>query len=214
MVHFTGSDIVLFVIGFFLPPLAGMFTSLLQTSSLTSTAHWRQMLFKEGCGCDFLINVGLSLVGYLPGIIHAWWVIYKNREDPRTGRRVTSSPPNSQRRTYLQAASQPLLDGSTPGVSKSYKVVEQRSVPQGQAQPQGQSGEVGQQQGGTQQYTTSSSETGQAQQHTTTSTKVGPDGRKITTITTTTATPVRTTYTTHTTQGGSDKKDQPNPPPY
>ncbi|KAF8934917.1 hypothetical protein BGZ58_005354 [Dissophora ornata] len=103
MVHFTGSDIVLFVIGFFLPPL-------------------------EGCGADFLISVGLTLLGYGPGIAYAWWVIYTNREDPRTGRRVNGSgrPGQAQRRSYVTVASQPPPSGApAPGVIHHYKVVQQ-----------------------------------------------------------------------------------------
>ncbi|KAF9349857.1 hypothetical protein BGX26_011906 [Mortierella sp. AD094] len=197
MVHFTGSDIVLFVVAVFLPPLVSVF-----------------LLFKEGCGWDFLISLGLTLFGYVPGVLHAWWVIYTNREDPRTGRRIiTRTPSGSRRRTYVQVASQPPPDGAIPppGVIKTYKVVEQRvtqsQVPQGQGVPQGlphgQVGQIVQQQGGTQQYTT-------------TSTKTLPQGQQYTTTTTTTSGPVRTTYTTHTTQyvgTAPDKKDQ-NPPVY
>ena len=27
------------------------------------------------CSCDFLINVLLCLIGFLPGLIHAWWIV-------------------------------------------------------------------------------------------------------------------------------------------
>lgn len=27
------------------------------------------------CSCDFLINVALSMLGYVPGLIHAWYII-------------------------------------------------------------------------------------------------------------------------------------------
>ncbi|TIB64918.1 hypothetical protein E3P77_02896 [Wallemia ichthyophaga] len=33
--------------------------------------------FISGCSCDLLINIGLCLLGYLPGHIHAFWLIYK-----------------------------------------------------------------------------------------------------------------------------------------
>ncbi|KAG6837483.1 hypothetical protein H0H93_009026 [Arthromyces matolae] len=30
-----------------------------------------------GCSCDLLINICLTILGYLPGHIHALWLIYK-----------------------------------------------------------------------------------------------------------------------------------------
>ncbi|KAJ7149034.1 hypothetical protein C8R43DRAFT_836414, partial [Mycena crocata] len=30
----------------------------------------------SGCGCDLLISILLSILGYLPGHIHAFWLIY------------------------------------------------------------------------------------------------------------------------------------------
>lgn len=29
-----------------------------------------------GCGADVLINIGLTLLGYIPGHIHAFYIIY------------------------------------------------------------------------------------------------------------------------------------------
>ena len=43
------SDILLYVIGFFLPPLA--------------------VFLKTGCGADFLINILLTILAWLPGVI-------------------------------------------------------------------------------------------------------------------------------------------------
>ncbi|KAJ2357214.1 hypothetical protein GGF43_001601 [Coemansia sp. RSA 2618] len=34
-------------------------------------------LLRRGCGADFLINCGLTALGYLPGLIHAWYLICK-----------------------------------------------------------------------------------------------------------------------------------------
>ncbi|KAJ1996504.1 plasma membrane proteolipid Pmp3 [Coemansia thaxteri] len=34
-------------------------------------------LARRGCGADFLINCGLTALGYLPGLIHAWYLICK-----------------------------------------------------------------------------------------------------------------------------------------
>ncbi|KAK5809500.1 hypothetical protein F5H01DRAFT_349433 [Linnemannia elongata] len=62
MVNFSGADIFLFIIAFFLPPL-------------------------QGCGADFLISIGLTLLGHVPGIGYAWYIIYKNRDDPNLSHR-------------------------------------------------------------------------------------------------------------------------------
>ncbi|GJJ78490.1 hypothetical protein EMPS_10849 [Entomortierella parvispora] len=67
MANFSGADIFLFIIGFFLPPLV--------------------IGLKQGCGADFLISIGLTLLGHVPGIVYAWYVIYKNRDDPNSAHR-------------------------------------------------------------------------------------------------------------------------------
>jgi len=33
--------------------------------------------FITGCSCDLLINILLTILGYLPGHVHAFWLIYK-----------------------------------------------------------------------------------------------------------------------------------------
>lgn len=45
-------DIFLYIISFFLPPV-GPF-------------------FKVGCGIEFWISIGLTLLGFLPGLVYAW----------------------------------------------------------------------------------------------------------------------------------------------
>lgn len=30
-----------------------------------------------GCSCDLLINILLTMLGYIPGVIHALWVVTK-----------------------------------------------------------------------------------------------------------------------------------------
>ncbi|KAI8801587.1 hypothetical protein BJ742DRAFT_577329 [Cladochytrium replicatum] len=55
----TFGDVLCMVIAFFIPPL-GVF-------------------FKRGCDTDFCINLLLTLLGFLPGVIHAFYVIYVNR---------------------------------------------------------------------------------------------------------------------------------------
>ncbi|KAF1351030.1 hypothetical protein BDV97DRAFT_397994 [Delphinella strobiligena] len=54
---FTGSDIIKIIIAIVLPPL-GVF-------------------LERGCGADLLINILLTILGYIPGIIHALYIILK-----------------------------------------------------------------------------------------------------------------------------------------
>lgn len=48
----SGSDICLYFLSLFFPPLG--------------------VAIKRGCGADLLINIGLSLLAWIPGVIHAW----------------------------------------------------------------------------------------------------------------------------------------------
>ncbi|KAK9782382.1 putative Cation transport-related protein [Seiridium cardinale] len=54
---FTGSDIFKIILAVLLPPV-GVF-------------------LERGCGADFCINVLLTILGYIPGIIHALYIILK-----------------------------------------------------------------------------------------------------------------------------------------
>ncbi|KAG6888951.1 hypothetical protein C0995_004806 [Termitomyces sp. Mi166 len=51
------SDVVLILIAILFPPAAAAIVT--------------------GCSCDLLINICLTILGYLPGSIHAFWLIYK-----------------------------------------------------------------------------------------------------------------------------------------
>ncbi|OAP58713.1 hypothetical protein AYL99_07803 [Fonsecaea erecta] len=53
----SASDVLLYVLALFLPPVA--------------------VLLKTGFGGDFIINILLCLLWWFPGIIHAWWVLYR-----------------------------------------------------------------------------------------------------------------------------------------
>ncbi|KAI9249478.1 plasma membrane proteolipid 3 [Phascolomyces articulosus] len=53
----TCSDICKFILAVVLPPLG--------------------VLAERGCTIDLLINVGLTLLGWIPGIIHAFYIILK-----------------------------------------------------------------------------------------------------------------------------------------
>jgi uncharacterized membrane protein YqaE (UPF0057 family) len=35
------------------------------------------VLAERGCGADFLINIALTILGFIPGIIHAIYIICK-----------------------------------------------------------------------------------------------------------------------------------------
>ncbi|ADV20607.1 hypothetical protein I315_06849 [Cryptococcus gattii Ru294] len=52
-----GSDIVIILVAIIFPPAAAAMIT--------------------GCSCDLLINILLTILGYLPGHIHAFWLIYK-----------------------------------------------------------------------------------------------------------------------------------------
>ncbi|PWN27574.1 UPF0057-domain-containing protein [Jaminaea rosea] len=54
---FTCSDIIKIIFAIFIPPL-GVF-------------------LERGCAADFWINILLTILGYIPGIIHALYVIFK-----------------------------------------------------------------------------------------------------------------------------------------
>ncbi|CDZ98515.1 upf0057-domain-containing partial [Phaffia rhodozyma] len=51
------SDVVLCLVAILFPPAAAAFVT--------------------GCSCDLLINILLTALGYIPGHIHAFWLIYK-----------------------------------------------------------------------------------------------------------------------------------------
>jgi uncharacterized membrane protein YqaE (UPF0057 family) len=54
---FTASDIIKIILAIVLPPL-GVF-------------------LERGCNSDFLLNILLTILGYIPGIIHALYIILK-----------------------------------------------------------------------------------------------------------------------------------------
>ncbi|KAK1766222.1 hypothetical protein QBC33DRAFT_560127 [Phialemonium atrogriseum] len=72
----VASAIILIIITLFLPPL-GVFAV-------------------SGCGVDLFINICLTLLGYIPGHVHAFyleWVYYDRREQAREGRHPASRAP-------------------------------------------------------------------------------------------------------------------------
>ncbi|KAI9319027.1 putative stress response RCI peptide [Dichotomocladium elegans] len=53
----TASDICKFILAVILPPL-GVFA-------------------ERGCTVDVLINIGLTILGWIPGVLHAFYIILK-----------------------------------------------------------------------------------------------------------------------------------------
>ncbi|KAF9922921.1 plasma membrane proteolipid Pmp3 [Linnemannia zychae] len=53
----TCSDIFKFIFAVIFPPLG--------------------VLLERGCGADLLINILLTILGFIPGIIHAFYIILK-----------------------------------------------------------------------------------------------------------------------------------------
>lgn len=56
----SGSDVLLYLLAILIPPVP--------------------VLLRAGCGADVIINIGLTIFCWIPGVIHAWWVIA--RRDP------------------------------------------------------------------------------------------------------------------------------------
>ncbi|KAM0786866.1 hypothetical protein ACM66B_002291 [Microbotryomycetes sp. NB124-2] len=54
------SDIILILVAILFPPAAAFFLT--------------------GCSCDLVINICLTLLGFIPGHLHAFWLIYKNAQ--------------------------------------------------------------------------------------------------------------------------------------
>ncbi|KAF8189293.1 UPF0057-domain-containing protein [Pholiota molesta] len=36
------------------------------------------VFLKRGCAADFWINICLSILGWIPGVIHAWYIISRS----------------------------------------------------------------------------------------------------------------------------------------
>ncbi|CAO1613862.1 unnamed protein product [Jaminaea pallidilutea] len=53
----SGSDILLYFLAIFIPPIP--------------------VAIKRGCHADTWINIALTLLAWLPGVIHAFWIIGK-----------------------------------------------------------------------------------------------------------------------------------------
>ncbi|KAH8834768.1 hypothetical protein DL96DRAFT_1571654 [Flagelloscypha sp. PMI_526] len=88
-----GSDILLIIVAVIFPPAAAAFIA--------------------GCSCDLLINVCLTILGYLPGHLHAFWLIYKKiRAEEKYGERGYRYVGNGG---YEPVGQAPLTHNAPPG---------------------------------------------------------------------------------------------------
>ncbi|KAG0247616.1 hypothetical protein BG011_001174, partial [Mortierella polycephala] len=72
-------------------------------------------VLKRGCTADFLISIGLTLLGHVPGIAYAWYVIYNHRDDANINRhqgRAYIAVPQNQSRSQIQQ--QPVVAHNQP----------------------------------------------------------------------------------------------------
>ncbi|KAL9940342.1 hypothetical protein V8E36_001047 [Tilletia maclaganii] len=84
----SNSDVLLYFLAIFLPPAS--------------------VFIKRGCGADFWINILLCVLAWLPGLIHAWWLISKY---PESDARVASVTPAAT--PYHHHATQAPAPGAT-----------------------------------------------------------------------------------------------------
>ncbi|KAM0747558.1 UPF0057-domain-containing protein [Meredithblackwellia eburnea MCA 4105] len=54
------SDIILIIVAILFPPAS--------------------VAFLTGCSCDLFINIALTILGYIPGHVHAFFLIYRNAQ--------------------------------------------------------------------------------------------------------------------------------------
>lgn len=76
------SDIFLGLIAILFPPIAGtspeclLYCSFPSSRPFSSFSSNNTVWIKRGlCSADSLINLGLSMLGYVPGLLHAWYII-------------------------------------------------------------------------------------------------------------------------------------------
>ncbi|KAF2225857.1 hypothetical protein BDZ85DRAFT_279518 [Elsinoe ampelina] len=75
------SDLCLFLLAVFLPPVA--------------------VLVRRGCRGSFWLNILLTILGWIPGVIHAWYVILRyptvtvDRAAPAPRRTVVATSPRT-----------------------------------------------------------------------------------------------------------------------
>jgi uncharacterized membrane protein YqaE (UPF0057 family) len=71
------SDIFLGLIAILFPPIAGIYSSLSLLSLLQNQLSITVWVKRGICSADSLINILLCMLGYIPGLLHAWYIIAK-----------------------------------------------------------------------------------------------------------------------------------------
>ncbi|KAF8908614.1 hypothetical protein CPB84DRAFT_1674306 [Gymnopilus junonius] len=56
----SASNVFLYFIAIFIPPLT--------------------VFIKRGCAADFWINICLWILGWIPGVIHAWYAVFSDSD--------------------------------------------------------------------------------------------------------------------------------------
>lgn len=92
------------------------------------------------CTADSIINLALCCLGYIPGLLHAWYIIIKNPEpdhddvvyEPISGNAAPGQDVESGRVAYYYVSHQPQ---PAPQPQRSYGTVGSQSQSQGQHAP-------------------------------------------------------------------------------
>ncbi|KAJ5152145.1 hypothetical protein N7492_010440 [Penicillium capsulatum] len=123
------SDIFLAVLAVFFPPIA--------------------VWVKSGiCTADSIINIALCVLGFIPGLIHAWYIILKYPEpdyddvayEPIPGGASQRRDLENGRVTYYYVSNQPLQH---PSQQRAYGAVDQHAPAQPKPSNQPQQGGAG-----------------------------------------------------------------------
>ncbi|SMR58449.1 unnamed protein product [Zymoseptoria tritici ST99CH_1E4] len=106
-----GSDVFLGILAIFFPPIA--------------------VWVKRGiCSADSLINIALCCLAYLPGLLHAWYIISVS-PDPTYDELAQHDPERGGNITYYYVQTQPASRGpAAPGGPQGYGTV--NNVPNAQ----------------------------------------------------------------------------------
>ncbi|KAJ8597282.1 UPF0057-domain-containing protein [Rhizopogon salebrosus TDB-379] len=93
--------------------------------------------FVSGCGCDLFVNILLTLLGYIPGFIHALWLIFQraNTQERRNAGGYTYTGTGTSAPVTQPGYQQPnaYQSGNAPSGTGTY----QPGVPQSEAQQSG-----------------------------------------------------------------------------
>lgn len=69
------SDIFLALLAFLFPPIAGSSSFILRSCPLLIEKPSPVWIKRGLCSADSFINIALCILGYLPGLLHAWYII-------------------------------------------------------------------------------------------------------------------------------------------